>query len=205
MNCEKGDLAVVVHGTNTARVGTLCEVLDVLTEDTRVDGYAFVSGDGPRWLVQWLGAPAIYQTAAETKELVPLQRGCCPDTYLRPIRDNDGVDESFSWAGIPFPHIVWPVWIPMWPTWSSLLSSSRVHKLLEQSSKVKRISFRPCHRLFGGNGADECDYLRLDHCFDYVLGCLDRELRFRHGCSPVMCFSKGERQSMPAAERASHP
>ena len=81
MNCREGDLAVVVrsHAGNEGRIVRCVR----LVMGNGALGY------GPRWVTE----PPLYSDLGWV--VPPL------DVCLRPIRDNDGEDESFSWAGKP--------------------------------------------------------------------------------------------------------
>lgn len=93
MNCKPGDLAVMVYSTcgNEGKI-VRCEVYigDVLalwpdgTERTLVDAWRLdqpVRGFDGRFT------------------------NLTPDAWLRPIRDNDGEDETLQWAPVPHKEV----------------------------------------------------------------------------------------------------
>ena len=73
MNCVKGDLAVNIFSHVPERVGAIVKVIE-----------PWVVDDGYQWVIEWHGS----QFRAM-------------DRYLRPIRNSDGDDETFAWAGKP--------------------------------------------------------------------------------------------------------
>ena len=88
MNCKPGDLAVIVRARVSANLGRIIRV-------TSFDPYSrFVDRPGVSGGWRYEGA-----------ELISSEFGLrclrVPDDVLRPIRDTDGDDESFSWAGKP--------------------------------------------------------------------------------------------------------
>lgn len=83
MNCEIGDLAIVVRGNS---LGTLVAVVET-------------SLLGPQyWMVDILGAPI-----AGTLHGKPylMQAGNIEDSRLKPLRDKPGGDETLQWAPVP--------------------------------------------------------------------------------------------------------
>lgn len=103
MNCKQGDLAIVVRAKNgqTEHLGKLVEVLYAapLTNHSLPDGFPHKASDPGYWIVKF-----------QSKIRVPVashhrmaQYASVSDRALRPIRDNDGTDETLSdeWAGKP--------------------------------------------------------------------------------------------------------
>lgn len=94
MNCKPGDLAVVIRASLAENIGRLCRVQKRCAD---IDGQAI-------WLVDF-GKP-IRCARIRDRAYVPgseelrAQTGC-PDSWLRPIRDNDGEDQTLQWAGLP--------------------------------------------------------------------------------------------------------
>lgn len=102
MNCKPGDLAIIVNAkANPSLNGRIVKVLR-----RAVPGEIFVmDGVGVRlredraksWIVEsdrpmpFLSSPRVLFTKTR-----PVQ-----DAHLRPIRDNDGEDETMTWAGKP--------------------------------------------------------------------------------------------------------
>ena len=83
MNCEAGDLAVIVRGKSCGRF--------VLVIDEGSFGHGW-------WFVKIVGGKA---EAVRGQEMVLVQRGNIRDAWLRPIRDTPGADESLLWAPVP--------------------------------------------------------------------------------------------------------
>lgn len=84
LNCKPGDLAVVVTDRFTFPRGTLVEVIEW--------------NQFERWAVVFL---------RPVKDIfgIPTSTASIDDCDLRPIRDNDGADETLTWAprlkGVP--------------------------------------------------------------------------------------------------------
>lgn len=77
MNCKPGDLCITVRAIRPENLGTLVVVVEVDIQASRVFG-------STAWIVD---GPGIGDLAL--------------DDWLRPIRDNDGEDETLTWAGKP--------------------------------------------------------------------------------------------------------
>jgi hypothetical protein len=101
MNCRPGDLAVVVRAEQTPTMTGRFVIVDRLA----VPGEVI---DGVRWIPSkdygscWVIRPA---AGGSTLPFVTTQRGVVQvaarpfwDCGLRPIRPNEGEDESMSWA-----------------------------------------------------------------------------------------------------------
>lgn len=86
MNCKPGDLAVIVRSTDGQAVGRFVECL-------QMDGNH--SEFGPIWRVrtEGRGIVTIHGTLAIVLHM--------PDAWLRPIRPDEGEDETLTWAGKP--------------------------------------------------------------------------------------------------------
>ena len=78
MNCRPGDLAIQISGQKPEYIGRICTVVRVY------DGILFAHYGFAWWI-----------DVGEGKLMH------CRDAALRPIRDNDGEDETFTWAGKP--------------------------------------------------------------------------------------------------------
>lgn len=81
MNCKPGDLAVVVK--------THCEAMDLLGKVILVG-----AAEPAMALPHWRAVPPVIDPK-DGKEWV------FADMQLRPIRDQDGEDETLQWAGLP--------------------------------------------------------------------------------------------------------
>lgn len=94
MNCKPGDLAFIVRAPHPRLRNILGAVVKVT--DNSITKYV----DGPAWLCD--GVPCVQ--APPDHGLPGEQNGrlaYVPDAWLRPIRDNDGEDETLTWAGKP--------------------------------------------------------------------------------------------------------
>jgi hypothetical protein len=101
LNCKPGDLAVcirdVIQPWPESPLGRLCDVLYAapVGSFTLPDGYRSQgAGHKPYWVVKWQNT-LLYPTMGEPRRT---QYGLCPDSVLRPIRDNDGEDETLQWV-----------------------------------------------------------------------------------------------------------
>lgn len=88
MRCKVGDLAVVVGSDCNDGKIVRCQRVVQRGRILRVDGRIV---EGPVWIVE----PQLISWDGET--VAPH----VPDSYLRPIRDNPGADETLTWAGKP--------------------------------------------------------------------------------------------------------
>lgn len=99
MRVKQGDLAVIVHSRCPSNIGTVVRVLD------RYAHPAFP--DVPFWSCQSQGSPVTARVWAYADGRPvemwrqPARRFDCPDAWLRPLRDEDGVDETLLVAGRP--------------------------------------------------------------------------------------------------------
>jgi hypothetical protein len=89
MNCRPGDLAVIVRVlTCTENIGGLVRVLE--------------PADAGSWYVEALQSLVARGEHDDTKyRLPPGAHGRVSDRNLRPLRDDDGDDETLTWAGRP--------------------------------------------------------------------------------------------------------
>lgn len=84
MNCKPGDLAVMTASDFPRNVGALFRVIGT---------YRCDPGD---WYVEALSA-----CDGSLGPISPGDKVWATDSCLRPIRDNDGEDETLQWAGKP--------------------------------------------------------------------------------------------------------
>jgi hypothetical protein len=84
MNCKQGDLAVYV-GLVPEVLGTIVQVVGLKL----ICDVGHMGGAGPAWFVD----PPIKHSGQLWVSVL--------DSALRPIRDNDGADETLAWAGKP--------------------------------------------------------------------------------------------------------
>jgi hypothetical protein len=82
MNCKPGDLAVVVRAYVAENLGKVCRVIG----PSRVKGWD--------WELEF-PHPVLWSGGAIARD------GRGQDWQLRPIRNNDGEDETLTWAGKP--------------------------------------------------------------------------------------------------------
>ena len=89
MNCKQGDLAIFVKSCagNEGKI-VRCAEYAGKKELTWPDGKMAVC-DG------WVIEPRLPGWNGQTRNVFT------PDDFLRPIRDNDGQDETLTWAGLP--------------------------------------------------------------------------------------------------------
>ena len=104
MNCKPGDLAVVVR-SNFGNCGKLVRVIGPsplngkpLGTKAEIAGGKFQVKSYPSafsWVIEALGQPLVKESGKSYQ--------ICPagDHHLRPIRDQDGQDETLTWAGKP--------------------------------------------------------------------------------------------------------
>ena len=92
MNCKQGDLAIFVKGKKNS--GRIVKCLKFIPED------GFCSNGFPASRDGWEVDIDIAQKDSVTGIKMPSAR-YAPDDCLRPIRDLDGEDETFTWAGKP--------------------------------------------------------------------------------------------------------
>ena len=99
MNCQKGDLAIIVRSLTGANIGKIVRCLGFAPKGTPlgivVNGKeATLPDDG------WLIDRALPRFGCKTKRL----RGYATyvqDKSVRPLRDTPGEDETLAWAGKP--------------------------------------------------------------------------------------------------------
>lgn len=99
MNCKPGDLAVLVDSDFEENIGGLVLVICV------ADPQKFVPSPDPvnelEWECELLTQQMGWDDAENYSWSKPGDRQAIYDRYLRPIRDNDGEDETLTWAGKP--------------------------------------------------------------------------------------------------------
>lgn len=103
MNCKPGDLArLVIPGDLYGALFSVIEAAPVGTGFQLPDGTLHQPTGANGWIVESLGSkvPARYwSNGVPTRVFVRF--GAVDDKYLRPIRDNDGEDQTLTWAGKP--------------------------------------------------------------------------------------------------------
>lgn len=94
MNCKQGDLAVIVYSpSNPLNIGRFVRCIQLVPERGSVDGrHWYVPVGTVTWLVETDGSPITWGPHGY------VQRRAYADHCLRPIRDNDGEDQTLTWA-----------------------------------------------------------------------------------------------------------
>lgn len=89
MNCKQGDLAIFVKSA-AGNEGKIVQCVEYVGKK------ALHFPDGKIEEVDcWITEPQFPGWSGQTKNVFT------PDDFLRPIRDNDGQDETLTWAGLP--------------------------------------------------------------------------------------------------------
>lgn len=99
MNCKPGDLAVIVRGLHAENIGAIVEVLRAAEMCEHVlpeNGITYAQGHGFRWVIRSIGRPLTHSNNWPNSKFHVAR-----DVALRPIRPNDGEDETLQWAGKP--------------------------------------------------------------------------------------------------------
>jgi len=94
MNCKQGDLAIVVRSSagNEGKIVTclrLATIEEIEQTNLRKDMY-------PYWAIDQALPTRTYITNRPAGNF-----SFVPDCVLKPLRDNEGEDETFQWAGKP--------------------------------------------------------------------------------------------------------
>lgn len=104
MNCKQGDLAVIVNADNVENIGKIVRVLRLVSHG---DCFPDINGLSATWIgdctALWVvecDSPLSWEAYDGACKTLHLQRPF-GDEYLRPIRDNDGEDETLQWAPVP--------------------------------------------------------------------------------------------------------
>ena len=88
MNCKRGDLAVVVRSM-AGNEGRLVSCIRLARTDELI-AFNVRMDCGPAWVIG-------EKLMSSSGGLIPI----AIDAWLRPIRDQDGEDETLTWAGKP--------------------------------------------------------------------------------------------------------
>lgn len=95
MNCKQGDLAILVRARLPQNVGRVVRVLFGVAPGCRpIDpaGEKHRAKGGFRWMVEAEGSSFYSKRASGSIDRHPY--GAVPDAWLRPLRDQDGLDET---------------------------------------------------------------------------------------------------------------
>lgn len=98
LNCKPGDLAVIVKSRFPENIGILVSVLRQYVEGEHLPGDPFSMYEGPdgvSWVVESVGKPIRKWGKKKNHDL---RTTVFADVCLRPIRDNDGEDETLQWV-----------------------------------------------------------------------------------------------------------
>lgn len=89
MNCQKDDLAIIVHSlaNNLGKTVKCLQFVGPITYECHKTGLKIT-------LESWVIDRFLTGTDGRTSYY-------CPDAWLRPLRNNDGEDATFQWAGKP--------------------------------------------------------------------------------------------------------
>lgn len=88
MNCRPGDLALTLRDGTWIPAGCIVKCIEFHPFAV----HALTGAVYDRvWLIEWNGAQ-------KHEDGIPYG---APDSWLRPLRDNPGEDETLSWAGLP--------------------------------------------------------------------------------------------------------
>ena len=103
MNCKPGDLAVIVdsHKNNPDSAGAICEVVCSVSfgDVTLPNGTpSYYSRTEPGWVIKLHSKVMVKWWDGVMRRA---EYACCPDSKLRPIRDNPGQDETLTWLDVP--------------------------------------------------------------------------------------------------------
>jgi len=95
MNCEKGDIALVKPTLEKANHLLQDKIVKTLAYRARPD----MLGSGTDW---WLcECNVMLPSGPSAPGEIDGERLEIPDSWLRPLRDNPGTDESLLWAPVP--------------------------------------------------------------------------------------------------------
>lgn len=98
MNCKPGDLAVMIRSLY-GNLGKVVKVIEpfvwVNGQPRQCSGANWDPRSGLFWLVESLSGPIVSDSGL--KHVIRP----CPDSFLRPIRDQPGTDEIIRIAGKP--------------------------------------------------------------------------------------------------------
>lgn len=97
LNCRPGDLARIVHPSEYGRLVFVLYAAPA-TGFTLPDGQPHRACLFNRWVCEAAGDGFVAMVNGSVLGTRKAKYVVIADVYLRPIRDNDGEDESFRWA-----------------------------------------------------------------------------------------------------------
>jgi hypothetical protein len=101
LRCKPGDLAVVVGpGVQTPGLLNRFVIVEELAPDADfiLDGLYYARDGVVSWVVRAASSEGTLPVLSGPGEVTSRKRRPIADSILRPIRPNDGEDESLSWA-----------------------------------------------------------------------------------------------------------
>lgn len=109
MNCKQGDLAVIVSSIvpNSPNIGKIVRVVCPSNGNKTPIGGKYAEVDGKPWVrrtdefLWFVESESNLHTMTVSGKAITFKYGPFADKNLRPLRDNDGEDETLTWAGKP--------------------------------------------------------------------------------------------------------
>lgn len=99
MNCKPGDLAVAVRANKTPEMlGRFVVVDRPFMSGEMASGFAVGDSNLRAWVIRSSVAGELLPWRGENGDLDMVKERVYADDFLRPIRPNEGEDESLSWA-----------------------------------------------------------------------------------------------------------
>ena len=98
-NCKPGDLAIVVKSKNGKNLGKIVRVIERVTVPVVEMGGIKFTTSNLTGEVLWLIDQPLQHLVIDLNRF--FQGPYCPDSVLRPLRDNPGADETLAWAPVP--------------------------------------------------------------------------------------------------------
>lgn len=99
LNCKIGDLAIIVVDEEGSDLGKIVRVVEL------GDDWSYFGDTRHHWACDTLGQKLATSTPldefSDGVELIDI-----PDAYLRPLRDEEGEDETLTWAPSPTKELV---------------------------------------------------------------------------------------------------
>lgn len=99
LNCKIGDLAIIVVDEEGSDLGKIVRIVEP------GDDWSYFGDSRPHWACDTLGQKFVISAPfvefSDGVELIDI-----PDAYLRPLRDEEGEDETLTWAPSPTAEFV---------------------------------------------------------------------------------------------------
>lgn len=100
MNCKPGDLALVVR-KDSPNYGKLVTVRRQYKGELSPDGRPYEIPIGPAWIADSCSVSGLVLLNGDGEQVGVFPWGVFNDSSLPPIRDQDGEDQTLTWAGKP--------------------------------------------------------------------------------------------------------